>query len=60
MVRVIVLNVTYETENIFPLTLKLLKIILSSILSKACTGPILGVVIEVNLKIKQKKNPPPP
>ena len=43
----------------FPLTLKLLKIILSRIVSKTCTGPILGVVIEVNLKIKQKKNPPP-
>lgn len=36
--------------QIFPPTLKLLKIILSCILSKACIGPILGVIIEVNLK----------
>ena len=39
-----------DTKQIFPPTLKLLKIILSCILSKACIGPILGVIIEVNLK----------
>ena len=60
MVNVIVLPVTYETKKNVPLTLKLLKVILSRIVSKTCTGPILGVAIEVNLKIKQKKNPPPP